>query len=125
MNIPKIITKQFLDNNPNYVFVFGDNTIRKGKRGAATLRDHPQAYGFITKKFPNNRDSSFYKPKEYQTIFQNELTKLINLIENNPNKIFLISKLGGGLANKYKIHEKVIKPGLEVLKKYSNVIFLF
>lgn len=45
-----IVTKQFLDNNPNAIFVFGDNLLRVGYGGAAILRDHPQTYGFITKK---------------------------------------------------------------------------
>ena len=125
MNIPNIITRVFLDQIPLYFFVFGDNLIRKGKGGAAALRDHPQSYGFITKKYPNNKDSSFYKPDEYLPIFKSELSKLIKLIESNPNKIFLISKLGSGLANKYKIFQTIINPGLQILRKYKNVKFLF
>lgn len=45
-----IVTKEFLDQNPNAVFIFGDNRRRLGYGGAASLRDHPQTYGFITKK---------------------------------------------------------------------------
>lgn len=119
------VTHGVLDQNPNYIFVFGDNTIRRGMGGAAMLRNHPQSYGFITKKFPNNDDKSFYKPGDYKKIFNQELTKLIVNIEANPDKIFLISKLGGGLGNRYKIFENVIKPGLEVLNKYENVKFLY
>lgn len=44
------ITDQLLNNNPNALFVFGDNLIRKGYGGAAALRDHPQAFGFVTSK---------------------------------------------------------------------------
>ena len=125
-SLPKIITAEFLDENPNYIFVFGDNLLRKGKKGAAILRDHPQAYGFITKKIPNNYNSSFYKPHEYQEIFQIEYLKLVNKIKRNPDKVFLISKLGSGLANKYHIFEKVIEKSIKKLEfKFSNVICLF
>ena len=121
----KQITKTYLQNNPNHVFVFGDNLLRVGKGGAATLRDELNSYGFITKKAPNNNDNSFYRPEEYQEIFDDELNKLKNIIQTNPNKLFLISKLGGGLANKYNIFEKIIQPGLEELKRFNNVQFLF
>lgn len=119
------ITKKYLRENPNHIFVFGDNFIQKGFGGAAILRGEPNTYGFITKKYPNNNDSSFFKPEEYKEIFENQLDKLIKEIENNPNKTYLISKLGGGLANRYHIFEKVICPKIFILKKYLNVKFLF
>lgn len=120
-----IINKSYLRSHPNEIFVFGDNLDRKGCGGAAKLRYEPNVYGFVTKKKPTHSDGDYYHPEEYQTKFKTELKKLIKEIENYPNKIFLISRLGGGLANKYNIFEKVIKPGLEVLKQYSNVKFLY
>jgi hypothetical protein len=121
-----VITKKFLDENPRAIFVFGDNTQRNGYGGAAILRDHPQSYGFITKKFPDNEDESFYRPKEYTMIFFDELVNLREKIKEEPFRRFYISQLGGGLANKYKIWETLIKIGLEKnLKEYPNVIFLW
>jgi hypothetical protein len=118
------ITRQFLDNNSNAIFVFGDNLQGWGHGGAAVLRDHPQSLGFITKKFPDNQDGSFYIPKEYEPVFKEELEKLVVEIEKNPNKMFYISQLGGGLANKFNIWEKVIRNNLLItLGKYNNVVF--
>jgi hypothetical protein len=125
IDMEKKITKSYLRQNPDHIFVFGDNLIRKGKGGAAILRDEPNVYGFNTKKLPNNNEGSFYKPDEYRQKFEVELKRLIEEIERFPNKIFMISKLGGGLANRYGIYEKVIQSGLEVLKQYPNVKFLF
>ncbi len=121
----QFITKEYLRNHLNFVFIFGDNLDRKGKRGAATLRDEPNTFGFITKKHPDNLDSSFYKPKEYKRVFTNELTNLLRTIESNTNVTFLVSKLGAGLTNRYKIWEKIIQPGLEQLKPYPNVKLLY
>jgi hypothetical protein len=121
-----IMTEDVLDSNPKAVFVFGDNTIRQGYGGAAILRDHPQSYGFITKKYPDNEDESFYQPKEYAGIFFDELVNLREKIKEEPFKTFYISQLGGGLANKYNIWEKVIKEGLEKnLQEFPNVVFLW
>ena len=123
MNIPETITEEFLKDNPNCIFVFGDNLLRKGYGGAAKLRDCINSYGFITKKYPNNFNSSFYTKEEYLSVFEEEKEKLIYLIENNPDKIFLVSKLGGGLANKFHIYEDIIKPWIDTLS-YDNIVIL-
>lgn len=118
------ITQEFLDTNPNAYFIFGDNLERWGHGGAARLRDHPHAIGFITKKFPDNKDSSFYKPEEYSSVFFEELEKLKRVVETRPDKTFYVSQLGGGLANKYFIWQKLIRHNLvKVLEKYKNVVF--
>jgi hypothetical protein len=121
-----IVTRQFLNENPNVIFIFGDNLRKVGYGGAAALRDHPQTYGFITKKNPDNMDESFYRPESYRFDFNVYVLELRLFIEKNNDKTFYISQLGGGLANRYKIWEKVIKPGLEKnLSHYDNVIFLW
>jgi hypothetical protein len=120
----KTITKQFLQNNPGVVFVFGDNLKRRGKAGAALLRDEPNVYGFITKKYPSNSDSSFYHPAEYKKVFDDEMVKLIRMIKQNSNKTFYISPIGSKLANRYNIYSNVIEPGLKQLEKYDNVVIM-
>jgi len=118
------ITQDFLDKNPSAYFIFGDNLERYGHGGAAQLRDHPHAIGFITKKFPDNKDESFYKPEEYSPIFFEELEKLKKIIQKRPDKLFYISQLGGGLANRYKIWEKLIRHNIvRELDELNNVIF--
>jgi hypothetical protein len=121
-----IVTKKFLDENPNAVFIFGDNLRRVGYGGAAALRDHPQTYGFVTKKNPDNMDESFYRPESYAVNFLVYMVELQLFIEKNIDKTFYISQLGGGLANRYKIWEKIIKPGLiKYFSRYDNVVFLW
>lgn len=120
-----IITREYLRANPTHIFVFGDNLDRTGYGGAAFLRDEPNTYGFITKKHPNNKDDSFYRLLEYLPVFHTELLKLELIIINGIGfRTYLISKLGSGLANKYKIYEQIIWPSLPVLLKYPNVELL-
>jgi hypothetical protein len=121
----KLIDEEYLNENEDVIFVFGDNLQGTGLGGAAKLRYHPQSYGFITKKYPSNASNSFYKPSQYKEIFEKELSKLVNCIESNKKYRFFITPLGSGLANKYNIWETVIKNGLTVLEKYDNVIFLY
>ncbi len=119
------ITKEYLRQNPDHIFIFGDNLFGKGHGGAAALRDEPNTLGFTTKKAPNNEDRSFYRPSEYKEIFEQEMEGLISWIKTCPEKTFLLSKIGSGLANRYKIWEKIIEPGIEELRRYPNVKFLF
>lgn len=119
------ITKQFLDKNPNVIFVFGDNTKRKGKGGAAKLRSHPQTYGFVTKRAPNNKPESFFCKESYRPIFQTESMVFEWEITQHRHLIYLVSRVGAGLANRHGIYEYLIKDWREKLvKKYSNVILL-
>jgi hypothetical protein len=120
-----IVSTQYLRANPEHIFVYGDNTLGRGKKGAAIHRDEPNSYGFVTKKRPSYSNDAYYKPREYKDVFDKELSKLMRDIEACPHLTFLISRLGSGLANKYKIWEKVIEQGLKPLNKYPNVKFLF
>lgn len=121
-----IVDKSFLDLNPKIYFVFGDNEIRKGYGGAAMLRDHPRTYGFITKKYPDNRDSSFYDCEEYRNVFKKELERFKIFMSENNEYDFYISQLGGGLANRYGIWENIIKKELEnEFEMCDNVVLLW
>ena len=125
MDRTKFITEDDLDRNPDWIFVFGDNLERKGYGGAAKLRNHPQTYGFITKKYPGSRITDYYTPVEYIPVFEQELTKLVAMIEENPDKMFIVSRLGSNLANKFGIYEKVIKHRLDWLDdRYGNVVLM-
>ena len=123
---PRTVTAQWLNENPNAVFVFGDNIERRGIGGAAQLRYHPQSYGFITKKSPTHDPSAFFKPDEYLPWYEKEVETLMDQIAHNPQKIFLISRVGAGLANRHKIFEEVIQKRMrQDLHHLRNVIFLW
>jgi hypothetical protein len=121
-----IVTREFLrTNRETVVFVFGDNQERSGRGGAARLRNEENTYGFITKISPSRASEAHYTPENYGEIFWEELDRLIDTIEANPDKFFMISKIGSSLANKYNIFEQIIEPNLYLLNEYPNVIFLW
>lgn len=119
------ITREFLRDNLNIIFVFGDNMGRVGYGGAAALRDEPNTYGFVTKKDLGEAEPNFM-PDEYISVFVDEALKLRRKIAENQDKMFYISRLGAGLANKFKIWEEVILPVLpKILKDLDNIMFLW
>ena len=52
-------------NNPDHLFIFGDNDIERGTGGQAIIRNEPNAFGIPTKKLPSMSADSFYTDIEY------------------------------------------------------------
>ena len=92
---------------PDYLFIFGDNDIKKGKKGQAIIRDEKNTFGIPTKKKPNYELSSYYYDEEYE----------INILKIN----FAFSKLDTIIkSKKYKgiiLPEDGIGSGLAKLKE--------
>ncbi len=117
------MTRHWLREHSEVIFVFGDNTLREGCKGAAVFRTEPNSYGFITKRYPNYTDAAYFTPEEYLPIYQHEIALLITAIRFAPEKKFYITRLGSGLANKFGIYENVIQPNIFAdLAKYSSQI---
>ena len=118
------ITRDFLENNPATSYVFPDNLERVGCEMTSLLRDHPHAIGFITKKFPDLDEGSFYKPEEYSAVFFEELLKLKTNITKHPERTYYIASMKGPSINKYKIWEKLMEHNIVIkLQKFNNVVF--
>lgn len=62
----KFIIRQDLRNNPNDIYVFGDNEARQGMGGqAGQMRGEPNAHGIATLKMPEYwTDNEYYRQCE-------------------------------------------------------------
>jgi len=120
------VTEQFLAKHRDCVFVYGDNLMHIGSAGAAALRHCTNTYGFVTKKIPANKPNCFYSQAEYLQVFTEEVRKLHRLIiTSDQSSLFLVSKLGAGLANRNGIWESIIEPWWKTLPSfYPQVILL-
>lgn len=118
------ITEEFLNNNPDAYFVFGEDLQKQEKHRPEKPIRHPHAVGFCVRRIVEDINGCCFKPTEYASSFFNQLKQLGELIKNNSNKIFYVSKLGSGSSNKHRIWELLIKHNLiSDLKNYDNVVF--
>ncbi|MBX3295823.1 MAG: hypothetical protein KF762_08930 [Acidobacteria bacterium] len=63
----KFITRQYVRENRDKLFLFGDNLERRGFGGqAAAMRGEPNAVGIPTKKSPSYRDDAFFSDEEFE-----------------------------------------------------------
>jgi len=86
-----------IKNNPEYLWVYGDNDVKRGKGGQAIIRDEINTIGIPTKKYPSNNPKSFYTDDEY-IINCEKITKAINNIKEKGKlyKAIVIPKNGFG-----------------------------
>lgn len=95
------ITRDTIRACPDWIFLFGDNLIRKGMGGQAKeCRGEPNAIGIPTKKYPSMDKDSFFSDQELE---QNKhaLDQAFALIPDGSN--VAIPVIGVGLA---KLPEK-------------------
>ena len=64
----KWMDKYLLRDNPDKIYIFGDNEQRYGKGGQAIIRDEPNAFGIATKKRPSMKeeDGAFFTDDEFE-----------------------------------------------------------
>lgn len=57
----KFISREMVQANPHKIFLFGDNTERKGLGGqAGQMRGEPNTQGIVTKRRPDNSLFSYF-----------------------------------------------------------------
>ncbi len=65
----KWITRSFVRDHHDRIFLFGDNLTRQGYGGqAAAMRGEPNAVGIPTKKLPSDREAAFFSDEEFEKI---------------------------------------------------------
>lgn len=122
------ISPDFMNRNKDKVcLIFEDNVERKGYGGSAIFRDCPNAFGFITKKLPNDSDSAFFTRPEYSVMYKREINRLTDFIIGSSFDSYIVPALGRDVSNKYHIFEAIIEPRLKIdLDDYSYFTrFLF
>jgi len=100
----KTLTTELVLAHPEYLFVFGDNIIKRGKGGQAVIRDCPNAFGIPTKKMPTNDADAFFSdiPSEHSAVIV-AINELHKQMKNGKKIVFPYDGIGNGLA---KLQEK-------------------
>lgn len=99
----KWIERADLKNNPDVVFLFGDNVERKGLGGQAkAMRGEPNALGVATKWAPHSGDSAFFSDDriaDIEPIFAADIAPAFQAIHEFDKLVVLPTDgLGTGLS---------------------------
>src|SRR5690606_16956757 len=97
------LTPQLVSSYPNLLFVFGDNTIRKGKGGQAIIRDLPNTFGICTKWYPGMGERDFFSDDDEtaKMHIEEDINLLKALLTHDPlvaGIVFPYQGIGTGLS---------------------------
>lgn len=98
---PEWFSKDKCYANPKYLYVFGDNLLRKGERGQAVIRRCYNSAGIITKKYPSNSEGSFFLDAdidEFKEILETDISDIFTRMTKYNALVFPKDGLGTGLA---------------------------
>ena len=62
--IQDYFTEEDCNNNPNKLYIFGDNMTYTGTGGQAIIRYCTNSYGIPTKRLPSMSDNAFFSDKQ-------------------------------------------------------------
>jgi hypothetical protein len=96
------ISRADLQDNPDKIYVFGDNVERYGYGGQAReMRGEPNAFGIPTKWAPSMSDDAYFSDRQYNDIviiLDLHFQKLRSHIENGTSVVFPTNGIGTGLS---------------------------
>lgn len=99
-----IITRKELRDNPNTIYVFGDNMARQGYGGQAKeMRGEPNAIGIPTKYYPTMSEQAFFTDevfldKEVMYAVDNALNRIKEQLQYKNIVVIPSAGIGTGLA---------------------------
>lgn len=98
----EFIYRQDLRDNPDWLFIFGDNDLRLGYGGQAKeMRGEPNAVGVRTKWAPGMLPQDFFKDRDYVNIvamIDYDLRKVKEKLQEGGVVVFPLAGLGTGLS---------------------------
>ena len=125
VEMQKIFSVKDCNNNPNKIYIFGDNLCGIGKGGQAIIRDCSNAFGIPTKRAPSMDSSAFFSDQfdEYEAV-KAKIEELIILdhCKTDITFVFPTAGLGTGFARKMnQTSPKLFKYMNKMLYKFFGV----
>lgn len=87
-----------LREEPDKVFVFGDNLVRAGRGGQAVIRCEPNAFGVPTKRLPSMREDAFFGDRDDERAAVLDSLRRLYALGRGCVIVFPAAGLGTGLA---------------------------
>lgn len=91
-------TSDLLRQNPDKIFVFGDDLLRRGKNGQAIIRDETNSFGIVTKRKPTMGLDAFFSDQLEELEAINRDLERLYLLSTTNDLIFPKEGIGTGVA---------------------------
>lgn len=111
--------------NPNCLYVFGDNMIRKGNGGQATIRPAENSIGLATKRLPSMSDNAFFSDQndEFEVV-EEDIDMILSEMQKDLRYDTLVlpaDGLGTGLSQMPEKSPKLFEHMVSILEDKLNI----
>jgi hypothetical protein len=109
IEVTDVYTRELVQSTPNVLYVFGDNTWRRGNGGQAIIRGLPNTFGIATKLKPSQEEDSYFTDNSSNLKYiLDDIIKLDIIRKSNNYDVIMFPSggLGTGLS---KMPEKCPK----------------
>lgn len=100
----KFYTRGLVRRTPHLFYIFGDNTLRYGKKGQAVIRGLPNAIGIATKWKPSKDEDAYFTDDQFEnnpyvkTVIDTDLNAVEALLRKGRTIYLPQQMIGSGLA---------------------------
>lgn len=114
---------ELCDQNPDKLYVFGDNLIGKGCKGQAVIRYCVNSFGIPTKRLPAMTQESFFADRADEKEAVLILLRRLYILSDTYTLVFPKAGLGTGLARMDEKSPEIFKLMKEILKEHFGYEF--
>jgi hypothetical protein len=109
-------------DNPDKIYVFGDNLIGKGTGGQAKIRYAKNSFGIPTKRLPSRTKNAYFSDQMDEKIaIYDSIIKLKKMYDNGKTIVFPVDGLGTGLSKMPEFSPKLFKYMNNLISKTFNI----
>ena len=115
------VTREFIKLHKRWLFIFGDNLVKRGYGGQAkACRGEPNTLGIPTKRYPTWDENAFFTNDDYDEV-KLIIDSIINEVrKENWEKIIILPRIGEGRAQLPTRAPRIYKYVVEVLEKLKK-----
>ena len=113
-------TEEEVMANPNTIYVYGDNLLKRGKAGQAVIRDCPNAFGIPTKRLPATTKVSYFSDTQDEKMVLIETLRILDININGKDMVLPLHGIGTGLAKMPEKSPELFKFLTESLRMYNK-----
>lgn len=107
------------ENNPDKIYVYGDNLISEGEVGQAVIRNCKNSFGIPTKRIPSMLEEGFFSDmKDEEEAVLKSLRELYKIATTGKIIVFPIMGVGTGLAKMEEKSPKIYKQMKTIIDKF-------
>ena len=115
------LTSKLCQDNPNKIYVCGDNLAGYGTAGQACIRKEPNSFGIPTKRYPSMSAGSFFTDQKCEEEHVLNSLRDLYVLSKRHTIVFPTKGIGTGLAKMKETSPAVYTKMCEILLKHFGV----